>query len=421
VVRHRLLLYVLVLAVVAAVLALILWTQSEHTSPPVASTHIAGPHGLKALYLVLESEGVQVRRWRSPLSSLPLGGRRRLLVLAAPCRRGIGETEGTVLRSWVSRGNTLVWLRGGGEPLSQARRICPGLGHTNESALERALGLPPELRSDEDAKAYEDEELLPPWKEVALSEAYLPATPGSGYTDGVELLNGGRLEGRASDAPQGWIPMAGIVGESPVVLRRKIGTGTVFLFPGPRFLANGWLAREDNLEFFLNILRLHRPGVVLFDEYHHGYGSGAVGTLVGGRVASEGFWHLLALAVVYFLARGIRLGPPAKLQRDERRPAADYIRALANLMKKGRKGPEMAQSLHASFRSRLERRVGLSRRLGDREIARRIEERWGVEGARLAPALERARRGEMRSARELKALARLMRRVEKEVEQWSRR
>ena len=95
-------------------------------------------------------------------------------------------------------------------------------------------------------------------------------------------------------------------------------------------------------------------GEILFDEYHHGYEPHPLAGMARDPRFRTAFWQIAGLFLLYVAARTWRMGPARPYRRDERRPAADYVRALGNLFRKGRKVQDVARSLRRSFLARLE-------------------------------------------------------------------
>ena len=412
--RPTLLLYLVALAAAAAILVPILRSEraARERAAAVPSSYLSGPRGYLALYLLLERSGVPARRFRGPFGGLPEDGGRRLLIVAGPSRRPVAGEEAARLRAWISRGNTLLWLAGAApgreEELRRTLEACPGSEW--KPPEDEGLDLPVS-----EVTAYGDgvDLLSAPPRHASTGPLPLPVPGGAGTAE--------RGKPAGTPLPPSWVALAGTVGEGTVAAKRRIGEGSVLYLPTTLFLDNEGISRSGNLDFFLGILELHRPAEVLLDEYHHGYEAHPLAPLARDPRARAALWQLLALVGLYLAARLGRLGPPRPALRDERRPSADYVRALGNLFRKGRKAAEVARSLRRAFRSRLERRAGLPQRLEDRELARLLEERSGVRAARLGPALEAAREGRVKGERELLELARALRRAEEEVESWRKR
>jgi len=427
--RPTLALYAAVLLAAAALMAPMLRSERERAwqAVPVPSTYVSGPRGTLALYLLLRDSGVPVARFREPLTRLPLEGGPRLLVVAGPSRKSVAAEEATSLRRWVDGGNTLVWLAGR-EPWREAelRRVfeAPEEG-LSPAQLLGLTGKPMDLTVSGETAYGDGVDLLSaasPSSGALPGPVVPPADPGApkgappGGGGGEDTLPlPGALPGPA------WVPLAGVLGEGPVVLKRRVGDGELFLLPATLFLDNEGITRSENLDFFLGILELHRPAEVLFDEVHHGREPHPLGGLGRDPRFWAGLGQVAGLAGLYAASRLRRLGPARPYLRDDRRPAADYVRALGNLFRKGRKGPDAARSLWRSFRARLERRTGLPQRLEDAEVARALAGRAGARGWRLAPLLEAAREGKVKGERELLEVARTLRRVEEEVERWRKR
>ena len=150
--------------------------------------------------------------------------------------------------------------------------------------------------------------------------------PANDYTDGVSRLTVGTRStvSKATGAAVLWR-----VGKAPGAVLLERGKGRVIVLADATPLSGRGLRRDDNLLFLVNVARWHaEDGVVLFDEYHHGFRS------------ADGFWGYLGhygerlallpplLVVLAALWRiGVRLGPAVPLPVTNQADAVDYASA----------------------------------------------------------------------------------------------
>jgi hypothetical protein len=406
-VRRYLLLYALIFVALGVVIAVAARREAREGAPPVPSTYILGPEGYRAAWRLLELSGVPVRRHLAPLDDLP-GGQGNLLIVAAPRARPVTELEANSLRAWISSGNSLLWLTAQGDPLTYdpdvtgRRRVLESVREA-EARLEWALG----VSLDPGDPKREDPEPL---------ERYLPAVPGTALTENVDQVYVGPCMDLGI-AGQGWDPVAGTLQGVSIQVRR-LGSGRIWLVPTPHLLDNRSLERADNVALLRNVVReeLGRGGVVLFDEYHHGYTPSPLAAVPRAPAFRAFLFQGALLLGLYLWARGRRFGPPVPLERDERRPAVEYLHAMAAILRRGGKTREVAGDLVRGFRHRLEARAGIPARLTDPQAVARLGRRTGRDCGGLGVWLEQARQGRVDRPRHLFRLARALRAAERSVE-----
>lgn len=399
--KRYLVLYAVVFLALAAVLALAARREARQGAPPVPSSWILGPEGYRAAWRVLEISGVPVERWTRPFDELAKG-EGNVLIVAAPRGRRVGELEATALRSWVGAGNTLVWLTGMGDPETYGGR--PG---DVRRGVERVLTF------EENLQWALDVDLRVLGLDGEATERYVHTALETEFTEGVGPLYLGRahdLQIRGS----GWVPIAGTL-ESISIRVKELDSGRIWLAPTPHLLDNAGLIQGDNLLFLRGLIRggLGPEGTVLFDEYHHGYSPSPMASLISGPVFPGIVLHLVLLTLLWILARGLRFGPPIPLVRDERRPAIEYLHAMAQLVRRSGGTGHTAAKLRDGFRRDLERSLGIPAELSDSEALERLGRRARSAPRDLAPWLEAVREGRLRRPRHLVPLARALRRAER--------
>lgn len=132
-------------------------------------------------------------------------------------------------------------------------------------------------------------------------------------------------------------------GSAPVLARRTLGQGDVWLLGAPDVLFNARLGRADHLGLLVALAGGGRP--VLFDESVHGLldRPGVLDLLRRWGFGPALF--LLALAgCVWFWRRAVTLGPPSPW-RDVRTESVDLVQAVAQLYQRALR-PQDALALH---------------------------------------------------------------------------
>ena len=276
--------------------------QKGKESVPRRTTYSAAPGGCKALYLWLQALGVPIKRWEKPLGHL--SAEPSVLLMVEP-ELGPGTGELEALKHWVTNGGTFVLV-------ANPHNIF--LEHFGLEA-EAACGMDGE---DKHGKT-------------------LAFQPGP-YTRGVGELRPQRHNGLTSLLPEAVFHARSRWGGLLAVLEE--GKGRIITLADPHLFSNEALRKADHARLALNLLLAHRgQGVVLVDEYHHGYGRAT--SVLEHLVGSRAFYPLVQAALlllVLWAVKGRRFGPPRPLVREVRRSSLEYVRAMAQLFHRARAG-----------------------------------------------------------------------------------
>ena len=204
-----------------------------------------------------------------------------------------------------------------------------------------------------------------------LPEAVLPLLPGVAHLvpPTARALDGRTLAQAVTVVAQGG---------QPLVMRRAVGAGDLWVLACPEVLSNAHLAEADHLALLLALVGERRP--VWFDEHVHGVDDAlgvlellrrhALGPLaaIGALVAALWFWRRRAI-----------LGPSADPWRDQRAEAVEGVDALAGLYLRALSRRDALDL----YRQRLLREVIL--RTGQRPLAARATVERLTGGLRLPP------------------------------------
>ncbi len=325
------------LSIVASVVA-----QDPGSESPIPSITNNGPRGLGALAAWLRESGVQVIAHDAPLTQLP--AQARVLVIAAPSGEEIRDDEVQSLTRFVEGGGTLIYLvpRAAQQPAMNewlwvlAGPVAPLV---TEPGLEDVGGTTVQVTFAAG--------LLAGAKTLRLS------------ADRTLTVNDEHAVPVTRDGALWWM---------------KRGEGEVWLAAGPDLAENARLELADNALFWSH---LAGRGPVAFDEFH--LHSGA--TVVPVNLLVTGL-QLGFLAVLFLMARGMRLGPARDAPPSWHRSSLEYVKAMASLTRNSGVDAELVGSLKAEFRKRLREDFGIplewSWEEADAELARRGVTEAGV-------------------------------------------
>lgn len=323
-----------VLSIVAVLLLLfvIFAPQQRPDAGPGFSSFATGPTGTRALYEVLGRLGFAVARNQKPLSSVPVST--ATYVLLAPAQP-LTQVEQNNLLAAVRDGATLVFTPGNGDPLVDSLGFEPAPPPTGFNLLRHttvAGGNPQPAERPDPAAIFQQAYPI----SVAVASR-------AGFHNETFLW----LDAPVPDSAHDSVTTAGAAIDSTrhpaLVLGHHFGRGYVIAI-APALIVTNQLMREPNAA--IAIVRAiqfaiagRAPGLrsnrVVFDEYHHGFGTHAnmvaaiehgLTATPPGRVTIE----LVAAALVLLLAYGVRPLPPVPVPQLSRRSPLEHVGALAH-------------------------------------------------------------------------------------------
>ena len=115
-----------------------------------------------------------------------------------------------------------------------------------------------------------------------------------------------------------------------VVVRWDVGDGELITISGPWMFTNGRIDQGDNA---ILAVRLTGGGVVVFDEYVHGFGADTGFSGLAATIMTVVIVGVVA-ALVAMWAGGKRIGPPEQLVRALPPARAEYLDAMARTLMK---------------------------------------------------------------------------------------
>jgi hypothetical protein len=157
---------------------------------------------------------------------------------------------------------------------------------------------------------------------------------------------------KAEDSPE-WIILAND-GEQASIIGGQIGKGWVIAISNPLIFANGYLDAGDNAIFAVNLVTLEKSGEkCIFDEVHHGFS-----TAGHYNIASTGWGRslicILAIGLLAIYSRAVRFIPPRSFPPPERRSQVEYLRSMANVLRRAHAFKLASEIIIKDIRSRHE-------------------------------------------------------------------
>ncbi len=342
------------------------------------STYVDSPHGLRALFLLLEGVGVDVSRLHHSPSDAD--DTERTIAIVAPTWPMSAKQIDDAL-DWVDAGGRLVVVEAKdieGAPSRDASAFFARLGRevteitrlTTTSEGGRAV-----LETDYLRHGVAEIRWRPPVR-ISLKADGPPADPRIDDSVVLAACNG-----------------------STVIEELSFGDGTIVLVSDDSFLTNVGLREEDNAILAVNLFAGDPMGPVAIDEFHHGADEGGSRlTLIERLLAlTTGTWigrglllALLAL-VVGVAGRAIRFGAPLPEPPVARRSMTEHAAALGRLLERGHSTDSAARALIAGTRRDCSRRAGAPRNASPEDLERSLRTSPASGAVELADALAETR------------------------------
>lgn len=200
-------------------------------------------------------------------------------------------------------------------------------------------------------------------------------------------------------------------GAGPVVLGLPFDKGRIVAIADPTFLRNDVLRHGNTSVLAARALEYARQDsalTLIFDEFHHGFGThanvlGSIGRFLGTTAPGLALLQLAIAGIILLAAFGPRPLPPGRREREERRSALEHVDALAAAYEGAAAGSTAARRLVRGLRRR--HPVGSASTLGEVEYLSLLRSRRPAlarDAALLADACESgivpARLGELLAA-----------------------
>jgi len=340
----------------AVAIAIGIWAANQKPTTPDldfrTSTYLSGPRGSKAVYEVLSGLGRLSERRRTPLSTLATERAHRpaILVLLDPIIDLQDAELGQVVRYVRAGGAVVATADGAGVTFCTGWRThSGGIGHTDTvgvRSLETDVRLPPTAR---------------------VLTARMPETTARGH---LERLRKGAEEDARPDVCNTLVPfkvdtVVVALNNRPAILRLRYRSGgTITLVADPAWFSNRAWRDTDVPIALLPLLtpRAQRPGRVVWDEYHQGFGYGNQGSFSARtwdwlRSTPVGWTilQLVAVALVWLAMTSVRFGPALSVIERRRRSPLEHLEALGAGLESAADTDTAVERLALGLRRRLSR------------------------------------------------------------------
>lgn len=314
-----------ILVVIAVLLAafVVFAPQPNDDGGTAFSSYSAGPNGARAIYEVIGRLGFEVSRDTKSLSSLP--DTTSAFVFIQPAQ-ALSTTEQTNLLSAVRRGAILLFTPGGGA-LSDSlgfRVIVPSNGFYTLSRTTVTGGNPPEPGIQDPRIAFQT---------VAPISMALKSTFKLDNQSFLWLNSKIDLSSAANDSAS----------QPALVLGHHFGRGYAIGVAPPMILSNRFVRDPRTAIAVVRALQYAntataaqpRSNRVIFDEYHHGFGThadvaAAVQRALTNTPLGRMTVQIIAAALVLILAFAVRPIAPVPAPLLSRRSPLEHVEALAH-------------------------------------------------------------------------------------------
>lgn len=327
--------------------------RAQEDPDPRASTFATGRQGLSGLYEALDRLGVTVERWRerpalfaSSDASVSAGdvageatGAATTFAVVSPSRAVSSRERAVITRLLTAwRGSNLL--------------VAGGV----RGSIMNCLGY------NLDLVVFDSVQVAPPGAPADSSATWVHArlTPLSDSARQAMLSEEGEMDAAVCPRPtvRAVDTLLVTTRGHPAMLRLTMANGRrALLVADGALLRNRQLRHSSTGPLVLDAVRTMGSRVV-FDEYHHGHGTG--GSMAGVAIAwsvrhPAGWmiWQLIAVGLLALLASGVRLGPVRAAIPRQRRSPLEHVRALATALAAARGHREAVAAMVRGLRRRL--------------------------------------------------------------------
>src|SRR2546421_617441 len=478
--RGRLLIFLTVVVMVVVLVALnaasyVRVEQEGDTEfAPDRSTLNAGGTGTLALFDYLQQRGLDVVRWKQPISALASEGEGAVssFVVVGRTRHPFEKKDADAVLRWVARGGRLVIIDRSPNPsllptsgrwrvgselfehpgpdvrpddVEQMTRGVPLIAPAQPTALTRDVSEVTRSRFAGRLHIYQVDSSGVGIHSAPRGRGYGPATPTPSATPTPEedediwgeeeeppapkptaqpqtvIIASGKTEGEAQTPAPVTHLADGREGEGALLVDYAYGRGRVVVLSDPYIVSNGGINRADNLFLAFNVVTGGAPsGRVAFDEFHQGYGATENSVFAYFR-GTPILWMfaqgaLVVLALVW--TRGRRFARPLPAPRADRRSKLEFVASMAELQQRARAYDLAIENIYTRTRRALARYGGVSASATLDALAARVAARSGRDRPKpesLMRAREDAIAGTPLSARRALDLARSLRELERDL------
>ena len=174
-----------------------------------------------------------------------------------------------------------------------------------------------------------------------------------------------------------------------LVMRLKVGTGTIDVLSDADILGNGQIGQADNAVLAMNLIYAQgAPAVIYFDEYHHGRRARPfAGERLPGASVFAAIWAILLCLAIYLSGSLWCFGQPVPLSPEPRRSLAEHVEAFAGLYEGAQATGAALTMIARRFESRLTALTGLGPAAPAEELARAVARAADIDAAALSQLL----------------------------------
>jgi hypothetical protein len=146
------------------------------------------------------------------------------------------------------------------------------------------------------------------------------------------------------------------------------GEGRIVYLTDPYILSNGGVKLVDNAQLGMNIFST--DGLVAFDEYHQGYGSGQNRMLsyFSDTPLVPIFLQLFLIVAVIMFSRSRRFARPLPPDEPNRLSKLEYVAAMAQLKRRTKAFDLAVENIYTDFRRRVSRLIGVDNSQSNNKI-----------------------------------------------------
>ncbi|MBI5302179.1 MAG: DUF4350 domain-containing protein [Chloroflexi bacterium] len=328
--------------------------RAERNIP--ATTYSADDNGALALHSWLNEVGYHTERIENT-SSFDIGDDTRVLFILDPSET-ITAREVTAIMRWVERGNTLVIADNWSFNSDNLLRVLRVEINYVDRFVTRAT-------------------VVQPVRGLGATQVVVNASHEikSSRDDAIVFLRADNL---------------------PALVTFPQGKGKVWVSSTPYLFSNAGLQDEENAALVLALVSdASRNSIVAFDEFHHGYrtvsadpGSASLNALIFQTPWGWALIFALVVIVAYLFVGGQRFGRAMPLpQAIERRNPAEYVSAVARLLRRGGKRAMILNHYRRQIKRVLGRPYHLNPDLSDDEFVAELARYREVDRAALLATL----------------------------------
>ncbi len=379
------------------------YTQKEKTPDseimPNRSTFNPGATGTQGFYTLLSETGRKVARWQEPPSALLTDKKNipAVFVVIGSIRREFTEPETADLLLWVADGGKLVLIDR--EPPKDLVKTNTNwkitfVPHNLVKILTTNTSDQKQMTSDTPAV-----KPVQPTLYTANVNAVQPSLFASSITfkrladndKGETGDNPPPPPKRATTKPVKIDTIAAsnqsaptvhfAAGENNLLVDVPYGSGKIVFLADPYVVSNAGIGIVDNAQLGINIVSA-RDGLIVFDEYHQGYGSNNNQFLqfFEGTPVVAFFLQFVVILGFFFFSQSRRFARAVPEHEPDRLSKLEYVSAMAELQQRTHAFDLAIENIYTDFRRRAARYLGVDNYTTKRsEMANLIAERGGLD------------------------------------------